>query len=111
MIYICLPTHNDAVTVGLVLWKVRQVFSAFPREYQILVADDASTDATAEVLEPYLRALPLSLIRNEQQQGYAASVEALFREALSRSDRAKRDFAVTIQADFSVSPAVLPDLV
>src|SRR5439155_25365331 len=33
------------------------------------------------------------------------------REALSRSDRPNRDFAVTIHADFSVSPAALPDLV
>ncbi len=111
MIYICIPTHNAAVTVGLVLWKVRQVFSAFPREYHLLVADDGSTDATGEVLAPYLRALPLSLIRHEQRLGYAASVEVLFRQALSRSDRHKRDFAVTIHADFSISPAALPDLV
>lgn len=111
MIYICVPTHNAAVTVGLVLWKVRQVFAAFPREYHLLVADDGSTDATSEVLEPYQRALPLSLIRHEQRLGYAASVERLFREALTRSDRPKRDFAVALHADFSVSPGVLPELV
>jgi glycosyltransferase involved in cell wall biosynthesis len=111
MIYICVPTHNAAATIGLVLWKVRQVFSAFSREYHFLVADDGSTDATHEVLEPYQRALPLSLIRHEQRLGYAASVEALLRDALSRSDRPKRDFAVTIHPDFSVSPSALPDLV
>ena len=99
MIYVCVPTHNAALTVGLVLWKVRQVFGAFPREYHLLVADDASTDATLEVLEPYQRALPLSLIRHEQPMGYAASALALLREALTRTDRPKRDFAVTIHAD------------
>src|SRR6266566_5021189 len=51
MIYVCVPVHNEAKTAGLVLWKVRQVFSAFPREYQLLVLDDASTDGTGELLE------------------------------------------------------------
>jgi hypothetical protein len=111
MIYICVPSHNAALTVGLVLWKVRQVFGEFPREYHFLVADDGSTDATREVLEPYQRALPMSLIRHEQRLGYTASIEALFREALNRTDRPKRDMAVSLHADFAVSPAALPDLV
>ncbi len=111
MIYVCIPTHNEADTVGLVLWKMRQVFTAFPREYQLLVADDGSTDATGEVLEPYQRVLPLTLIRHDQPRGYAASVESLLREALARSDRPKRDCAVTIHADFSVSPEAIPTLV
>jgi len=39
MIYVCVPVHNEASTVGLVLWKVRQVFTAFQREYQIIACD------------------------------------------------------------------------
>src|SRR5207302_1493368 len=35
MIYVCVPVHNEARTAGLVLWKVRQVFTAFPREYEL----------------------------------------------------------------------------
>jgi cellulose synthase/poly-beta-1,6-N-acetylglucosamine synthase-like glycosyltransferase len=46
VIYFCIPAHNEEQTVGVVLWKIRQVMLDFPRDYQILVADDASTDST-----------------------------------------------------------------
>lgn len=110
MIYVCVAAHNAATTIGLVLWKVRQVFSAFPREYQFLVADDASSDHTPEVLQSYQRALPLSLVRHESRLGWGASIEALLRDALRRSDRPKRDVAITIRSDFSVSPDSLPEM-
>ncbi|UCD23089.1 MAG: glycosyltransferase [Gemmatimonadota bacterium] len=111
MIYVCIPAQNDAATVGLVLWKVRQVFEEFRREYHILVAENASTDTTGEVLEPYERALPLTTLRSRQQIGYAGTLEKLVREALNRTDRPRRDCIVTLPADFTVSPAVLPDLI
>jgi glycosyltransferase involved in cell wall biosynthesis len=111
VIYVCIATHNDDPTVGLLLWKLRKVFQEFPREYHILVADDASTDGTRETLETYQRALPMTLIRHEQARGRAAVLDALFRDALGRSDRPKRDCVATIPADFTVSPAVLPDLI
>ena len=82
MIYVCIPCYNEAPTVGLLLWKIRQVFSGFPREYHLLLIDDGSTDATAEVLEPYTRVLPLTMLRHESRLGYAASVEALRRLAV-----------------------------
>jgi len=109
MIYICIPSYNEAPTVGLLLWKIRQVFSGFPREYQLLLIDDGSTDATAEVLEPYARVLPLTLVRHEARQGYAASVEALLRLAVQRTDRPKRDGAILMHADFAHSPSFIPD--
>jgi len=110
MIYVCVATKDNASTVGLLLWKVRQVFSAYPREYQILVADDASTDATDEVLERYQRVLPMTVLPHRTQRGYAATVEALLREALRRTDRPKRDTAVILPPDFAVSPEALPEL-
>ena len=111
MIYVLVPVHNEAATVGLLLWKVRQVFTAFEREYQLLVVDDASTDGTDAVLGPYTRALPLTLVTHDARRGYACSLEELLRLAVSRSDRPRRDVAVTIQADFSESPDDLPDLI
>jgi dolichol-phosphate mannosyltransferase len=111
MIYVCIPSHNEAPTVGLLLWKIRQVFSGFPREYHLLVADDASTDATAEVLEPYARVLPLTVVRHDSRRGYAASAEGLLRLADERTDRPKRDSAILMHADFAHGPSFIPDLV
>jgi glycosyltransferase involved in cell wall biosynthesis len=111
MIYICIPSYNEAPTVGLLLWKVRQVFAGFPREYQLLVLDDGSNDLTAEVLERYTRVLPLTVTRHPERLGYAASVEELLRQAVERTDRPKRDSAVLMHADFAHGPHFIPDLV
>jgi glycosyltransferase involved in cell wall biosynthesis len=111
MIYVCIPSFDEAPTVGLVLWKIRQVFAAFPREYQLLVLDDGSTDTTAEVLEPYARVLPLTIVRHAERKGYGASVESLLRHAVELTDRPKRDTAIVMHADFAHNPQSIPDLV
>jgi glycosyltransferase involved in cell wall biosynthesis len=111
MIYVCIPSHDEASTVGLLLWRIRQVFTGFPREYQLLVGDDGSSDSTAEILQPYSRVLPLTVLRHERRQGYAATVEALLRVASQRTDRPKRDCAVVMHADFTHGPQYLPELV
>ena len=111
MIYICVPAHNDAKTVGLVLWKIRQVFGSFPREYQLLVANDGSDDATQEVLESYEHVLPMAVVGRTKPLGYARTIEELLRRALRLTDRPKRDCAVTLGGDFRVSPTVVPDLI
>lgn len=111
MIYVCIPSYDEGPTIGLVLWKIRKVFEEFPREYQLIVADDGSTDGTAETLEPYTRVLPLTVLRHERRQGYARTLEELLQLALSRSDRPKRDSAILMHADFSHGPQYLPDFV
>jgi len=111
MIYVCVPVHNEASTAGLVLWKVRQVFTAFEREYQIIACDDASTDGTADVLSSYARVLPLTVIKHRERQGYARSLEELLRLALQRTDRPKRDCAITLLADFVHPPETMEEMV
>jgi glycosyltransferase involved in cell wall biosynthesis len=111
LIYICIPSFNEASTVGVVLWKIRQVMLEFPRDYHLLVLDDASTDDTVEVLDPYARVLPLTVLRNPKRQGYGASVERLIREAVARATHPKRDMLVLLQADFTEAPEDIPVLV
>ncbi|MEE2905342.1 MAG: glycosyltransferase family 2 protein [Gemmatimonadota bacterium] len=111
MIYICIPTHNEASTIGVLLWKVRKVLSDFGRPFYVVVYDDASTDDTAEVLQRYKWALPLTTLRSEKQIGYGRSVETLLRHVQNQSPYPKRDCAVIMQADFTENPEGVVSLV
>jgi glycosyltransferase involved in cell wall biosynthesis len=111
VLYICIPSFDEAPTVGVLLWKIRKVFQEFSREYEILVYNDASTDATAETLESYTKVLPLTVIGGEKRVGYASALTALCRTATQRTRYARRDAVITLQADFTDQPEHIPELV
>lgn len=111
MIYVCIPTHNEATTLGVLLWKTRKVLDEFDRRFEVVVHDDASTDDTREVLERYKRTLPLTVLRSEHQIGYGASVERLLRHVEEVAPYPKRDCAVVMQGDFTESPQDIVPLV
>lgn len=111
MIYVCIPTHNEASTIGVLLWKTRNVLGEFGRDYRLVVYDDASDDDTAEVLQRYRRSLPLTILRSEKRIGYGRSVEKLLRHVKDEASYPKRDCAVVMQGDFSESPDDVVQLV
>lgn len=111
MIYVCIPVHDEARAVGVLLWKIRKVMRELARDYELLVLDDASADGTAATLARYRKVLPLTVIRSEQRLGYARALERLLREATRRAAYPKRDVAVTLQGDFTDDPAHLATLI
>ncbi len=111
MLRICIPVHNEATTIGVLLWRLRSVFQGFSREYDVIVYDDASTDDTAAVLEPYQSVMPLTVLRGAKHAGYASSIDALVRHVASDDEYARRDAMVLLQGDFTESPEHLPELV
>jgi glycosyltransferase involved in cell wall biosynthesis len=111
MLYFCIPVYNEAPTIGLLLWRIRKVFQEYSREYEIIVYDDASTDATAETVTPYAEVLPLTVVHGENHVGYARAVDALCRVAAKRTRYPRRDALVLMQGDFTDQPEHLPELV
>lgn len=111
MLYICIPVHNESATVGVLLWRIRKMFQAYSREYEILVFDDASSDGTGELLTPYADVTPLTVIRSDARKGYAFAVNALAREASRRTKYPRRDAMIIMQGDFTDQPEHLPEMI
>ena len=111
MLYLCIPAHNEAATVGLLLWKIRGVFQQYSREYEIIAYDDGSSDATRETLAGYSEVLPLSVLGSSERVGYGRALEACCREVNARSRYPRRDALLIMQADFTDAPEQIPELV
>ncbi len=111
MIYVALPMYDERHTAGVLTWRLREIFGELGRDFRVLALDDASTDGTADVLEPYDRVAPLTILRHEERQGYAAALERLIREALDRSAYHRRDGLLVMQADFTDDPSRVPEFV
>lgn len=111
MVYFLIPAYDEERTIGLLLYRIRKVMEGSRRRWLVLVLDDGSRDGTAEHVESYKRLVPLLLFRHADNRGYGASLDRLLREAARMSRVPERDVAVTIDADFTVDPGPVPDMV
>jgi glycosyltransferase involved in cell wall biosynthesis len=110
MLHICIPTYNEGPTVGVLLWRIRKVFQEYSREYEVVVYDDASTDGTGAILDPYCKVLPLTIIHGSERKGFGHALNALSAEVSRRTKYPRRDAMVVMQADFTDQPESLPEL-
>lgn len=111
MLTIAIPVRNEAPTIGVLLWRVRTLFQDYPREYDVIVYDDGSSDGTPDVLAPYAKALPLTVLGGAEPVGYPRALDALLREAARRTRYPRRDAVVLMQGDFTDLPDHIPELV
>lgn len=111
VIYVCIPAHDEAATVGVLLWKTRKLMAEFGRDYRVVVLDDGSSDDTRAVLDRYKKTLPLTVFHSDECVGYGRSVERLLRYVATQADYPKRDCAVVMQGDFTEDPEDVISLV
>lgn len=111
MVYFLIPAYEEEATIGLLLYKIRQVMRDVRREYLAIVLDDGSRDETAKTAELYQKYLPVKVLRHAENRGMGPSLDRLVREAVRLSRYPERDVAVTVEADFSWSPDAVPEMV
>lgn len=111
MVYFLIPAFDEQGTLGLILYKLRQVMAGVRQEFLAIVLDDGSTDATGKVAEAYRRLVPLKLLRHARNEGFGPSLDRLLREAVRLSQHPESDVAIMVEADFSFTPDAVPQMI
>ncbi len=102
-ISIVIPAKNEAENLPMLLDGIDAALAAH-RDYEVLVVDDGSTDATAEVIRARMPDHPgLRLIRHDVSGGQSAAVHSGVLAALG-------EIVCTLDADGQNPPSELPKL-
>jgi glycosyltransferase involved in cell wall biosynthesis len=105
---ILVVAYNAASTLAKVLDRIPRDFR--PRISDVLVADDASDDATYLVGLGYKQTtpdLPLTVIRHPRNLGYGGNQKAGYRWAIEHD----LDIVVLLHGDGQYAPEILPQMV
>ena len=73
------PAFNDAEAISVVLQSALEVLPRLTDDYEVLVIDDGSTDATAQVLAQFALTCPeLKIVHHARNMGYGAALRSGF---------------------------------
>jgi glycosyltransferase involved in cell wall biosynthesis len=92
-----MPAFNEEKYIGTLVLQTRQHVD------EVIVVDDGSTDATAEIAE----LAGARVIKHGKNRGYGAAIQSIFDEA----KKLDPDVLVILDADAQHSPAEIPNLV
>ena len=82
LVSFCIPTYNRSRYLESLLNSLAVSLADFPYPFEVFVADNASSDETAQTLESFSALLPLRSIRHASNLGGAANWQYLMQHAL-----------------------------
>jgi glycosyltransferase involved in cell wall biosynthesis len=101
---IIVPVYNERENLPILVSEIRKALSWADSTYEILLIDDASTDASAAVMRQLATANDhVRLIRHERNLGQSTALVSGF-------DHARGAILVTLDADLQNDPADIPQL-
>ncbi len=109
MIVVLLPAYNEEASLPRLLPKLRDELSNFAEPYRIVVCNDGSSDATAEVLAKWQEMIPLDVITHKINRGLGESARDLFEFAAEISDPV--DVIVRLDCDDTHEPQYIPSMI
>lgn len=101
MFSVVIPSRNEAANLPVLIGEIEAAMAG--RDYEIVVVDDGSTDATAATLAPRLDPQRLRLIRHDRSAGQSAALR-------SGVFAAQGEVIITLDGDGQNDPAYLPKL-
>ncbi|WP_243370770.1 glycosyltransferase family 2 protein [Geotalea sp. SG265] len=105
MIVAVLPAYNEASCIGALLTSFCEAIEEEGKPCRIIVVNDGSSDATAEVVSRFKGRIDLDLVNHEKNRGLAEAIKTGLFRAVETSE--ERDIIVTMDADNSHLPGLL----
>ncbi|MBW7996025.1 MAG: glycosyltransferase [Candidatus Glassbacteria bacterium] len=109
-IFFYIPVRNEEETAGVLLYRLMQSMREVDMEYEVHLTLDGCSDDSAQVVEPYLKKMPLLVTHHQSRRGYSKCLKDAIRKISGTSQNPKRDYFVVLDADFSFDPAELKEM-
>lgn len=84
LVSICIPTFNRSRYLSSLLESLVGQLAGFPYKYELLIADNASPDATQEVVKGFTDSLPIRYVRHEINIGGYPNWQFVMSQAFGR---------------------------
>jgi glycosyltransferase involved in cell wall biosynthesis len=98
------PAYNDSGTIASMVIRAVQAASDLTSDYEIIVVNDGSIDATPEILDELARTYPhVRVVHHPKNRGYGGALQSGFRSAT-------KEFIFYTDGDAQYDPAELADL-
>ncbi|MCS7026304.1 MAG: glycosyltransferase [Bryobacteraceae bacterium] len=99
MLSILMPVYNEEEFVGVILERVMRAPLPAGMEREVIVVDDGSSDASAEIVESLTARYPeIRLIRQPKNQGKGAAIRTALQHA-------RGEFSIIQDADLEYDPS------
>ena len=109
MVIVTLPAYNEERTLPPLLDSLREAMEEGGLDYRVVIVNDGSTDATAEVAKTLAGSLPVDLVEHEKNRGLGESIRTGLLFALRNAG--DRDIIVTMDADNTHAPGLIVRMV